>query len=385
MSNSKNKICIAEIKRGRRVNENTKILLFARAAGRCELCNEWVIKDSTTNENFNWGEKAHIYAFSDNGPRANKTEIEKNDVDNLLLTCPNCHEKIDKKGQDKYYSVEYLREAKSKHEDRVKLLTSFDSRRQTKVLKMIANINNEVVKLSTVDIINALIKERFYPCEEKFEEIDYTDNSGLNNNVYWKSKEQEINQKLDKFYSDIRREKIEHVSIFGLGPIPLLMFLGSKLDNKIKTKVFQCHRDGESWAWSKGKPGTVYKFKLIKKGVNKGGVALLLSLSGFVNRRLIPDIVNKRYYIYELSVNKNPNYNFLRTEKDLFNFEKEFTTAISEIKNKHKNLKGIDIFPAIPAPVAVVCGRALNKNADPKLRVFNKSNKGKFRYTLTVN
>jgi len=83
-----------EIKNGRGIEENTKILLFARAAGRCELCNKSVIKDLTTGESFIWGEMAHIYAFSDKGPRANPTKTEKNDVDNLLLACPDCHEKI---------------------------------------------------------------------------------------------------------------------------------------------------------------------------------------------------------------------------------------------------------------------------------------------------
>lgn len=386
MGKNKNpEVKIQEIKKARGIEENTKILLFAKTAGRCELCNELIIKDIITCKDLIWGEKAHIEAFSDNGPRPNKNKIEKNDVNNLLLACPNCHEKIDKKGQEKYYTVEYLREAKSEHESRIKLATSFGLKQQTKVLKMIANVNNEAVKLSKPDMINALMSEGLLPCEEKNEEIDFTDYDGSNNSVYWKSKAQEISQKRNKFYSDLKREKIEHVSLFGIGPIPLLMFLGSKLDNKIKTKVFQRHRDGESWEWKRGNPKAIYKFKLVKSGSDKNKVAFMLSLSGSVDRKLIPDIIDQKYYIYELSLSKNPNYNFLRTEKDLFNFEKDFSTAISKIKNNHSGIKSIDIFPAVPAPVAIICGRALNKNSDPKLKIYNTYDKNKFKYSLTIN
>ncbi|MFA6325455.1 MAG: SAVED domain-containing protein [Candidatus Paceibacterota bacterium] len=373
-----------EIKNGRGIDENVKLLLYAKTAGRCELCNELVIKDKITRKDINWGEKAHIYAFSESGPRGIKKKIEKNNVDNLLLACPNCHEKIDKKEQVQYYDVGYLKNRKREHENRIRLSTSFDSSRQTKVLKMVANINKEEVRLSTQDIVVALMKENLIPCEEKQEEIDFTKNSGKNDKTYWKSKSQEIEETLGKFYSDLKREKIEHVSIFGIGPMPLLMFLGSKLDNKIKTKIFQRHRDGECWEWKKAKPEAVYRFRLINKGSDKDKVALLLSLSGHIDKNLLPETFIKDYYIYELSVD-NPNYNFLRAEADLYNFEKEYSTAISEIKNKHRGLKSIDVFPAVPAPVAIICGRALNKNSDPRLKIYNTSNKDKFKYSLTIN
>jgi hypothetical protein len=385
MTKNQNLSEISEIKKGRGIGENTKVLLFAKSAGRCEICNKLVIKDSTTREQFICGEMAHIYAFSNKGPRANKKVVDKNNVDNLLLACPDCHEKIDKTGQDKYYTARQLKDYKSEHEKRILLSTGFDQKRQTKVLKMVANINFETVKLATPDIVKALMKEGLIPCEDKFEEIDFSNNSGQDSSSYWRSKSQDINSTLNKFYSDLKREKIEHVSIFGIGPMPLLMYLGSKSDNKIKTKIFQRHRDGESWEWKNGKPKADYQLNMINGGPDKSKVALLLSLSGMIKRDLLPTDINKKYYIYELSLVGSPNYNFLRTEKDLLNFEKSFSTSISQIKNDHPNLKSIDIFPAVPAPVAIVCGRTLNKNSDPKLRIYNTYNKSKFKYSLTIN
>jgi len=376
-------ILISKVKR--KIDPAVRVLLFAVAAGRCEVCNKSVIKDLFTNKDIIWGEIAHIYAFHEGGARAKKDKLHDNDIRNLLLACPDCHEKIDKNGLAKYYSPEYLKRAKIEHEQRVRTATSFGNNRQTKILKMLANISNEIVKVGDGDIVNALMSEKLCPCEDKFEEIDYTSVSGLGNGAYWRSKMQEIEQKLNKFHSDLERNKIDHVSIFAIGPIPLLICLGWKLNNKVKTKIFQRHRDGESWAWNKGTAIAKYDFRIVNKGKRVEKVALLLSLSGSIDKNLLPEAVKKDYYVYELSVKPTPNYNFLRTEKDLFNFEKEYTTAVSFIKSKHKGLKSIELFPAIPAPVAVVCGRSLNKNADPSLKIFNSFNKNKFKYIFTIN
>lgn len=376
---------IFEIKKARGVKENTKVLLFALSAGRCELCNELLIKDRYTNQTVIWGEMAHIYAFSDGGPRSNIKQINKNDVTNLLLACPNCHEKIDKPIQERFYTAAFLKAAKLEHEKRIRLVTKPNKDCATKVLYMIANIKNEVSRLTMHDIATALIKEGLYSCDENATEIDFTCAPGINNRSYWQSKKDDIEQKIIGFHSDLQRDKIKHVSVFAVGPMPLLMHLGSKLDNKVTTKVFQRHRDGESWNWRNKKATAEYEFRMVKNGEDKSKVALLLSLSGFVDRSLLPTDIIQDYYIYELFVKPNPNYNFLRSEKDLNNFETAYGTAISAIKNQHNGLRQICVFPAVPAPVAVICGRALNKNSDPKLKVYNTVNKSRFKYALTIN
>jgi outer membrane protein OmpA-like peptidoglycan-associated protein len=376
-------LIIHEVKRG--IENITKILLFSRAAGRCEICNELVIKDKFTNSDVLFGEMAHIYAFSPGGARSKNDKLYNNDIRNLLLACSTCHTKIDKAKQVQYYSAELLLERKRRHENRIKLVTGFNDQRQTKVLKMKANINGELVNISDQDIVKGLIKEKNFPSEEKFEEIDFSNVSGSNDKIYWEQKKKEILQLMADFYSNLKRDKIEHVSVFGMGPMPLLMYLGSQINNKVKTQFFQRHRDGDGWSWPNNKLTAAYKFRKIQNGKNKNKVTLLLSLSGFVNKKLLPPKISD-YYIYELYLSSaDPNYNFLRSEADLFNFKKEFTTAISKIKNLHKSLIQIDVFPAVPAPVAIICGESLNKNSDPTLAVYNTSLGGKFKYALKIN
>lgn len=376
------------VKGGRGIDPKTQILLFAKSAGRCEICNELLVEDMVTKEDVILGEKAHIYAFSKTGPRPSKKSERKelNMVGNLILTCPTCHTKIDKQESMKYYTVEFLKNQKRRHEERIRLVTSFTDDRGTRVLKMAASVNGEKVVLSTEDMVTALMEEKLFSDVINPAEIDFTANSGFNNATYWNGKKQEINETAGKFLEGAIRDKVKHISVFAIGPIPLLMYLGSKLENKIKTKFFQRHRDGGSWVWFKSKPKALYGLRSLNRGKNKTKVALLVSLSGTVDKTLLPKEINEDYFVYEIYLRSAPpNYNFLKTERDLQNFEIFFTTVISKIKNTHAGLKSIDFFPAIPAPVAVVCGRALNKNSDPSLRVFNTANKKVFNHTLTIN
>ena len=51
------------------------------------------------------------------------------------------------------------------------------------------------------------------------------------------------------------QDAIRHLSVFAAGRIPLLVYLGSKLDDKVPTDLYQKQRDGEEgWHWDDGAP-----------------------------------------------------------------------------------------------------------------------------------
>ncbi len=374
----------------RKIDKNTKLLLFAKAGGRCEFfnCNHNLLKDDITQKDVIWGELAHIYAFSPNGPRASLT-IDKrylNNVENLMLLCPNCHTKIDNKELVAIYTAEILREQKSNHEKRIKLAIGLKEDRKTKVIKMISSIGKEKVSLSRGEMIEALLSEKRYPSESNPLEIDFSDFQAHDDQSYWKSKTMEINEGVGKFLDELKREKTEHISVFALGPIPLLMCLGFALPNKIKTQFFQRHRNNETWKWKTRGKNVKYKLDGIQKGKDAGKVALILSLSGKVHRSSLPKMINGGFYAYEITLSGiDPNYTFLNKKSDLYEFESIYLKTISKIKNCHPGLKEIHLFPAIPAPVAVICGRSLNRNADISMKVYNLTPKNNFKYTLKIN
>jgi hypothetical protein len=63
-----------------------------------------------------------------------------------------------------------------------------------------------------------------------------------------------------------------------------------------------------------------------------------------------------------------------------------YEEARSLIRRDHAGLKTLHLFPAVPAPVAVLCGRELLPKVDPALIVYDrdKSNGG-FQKILAVN
>src|SRR6516165_8039111 len=75
----------------RSISIATQNFLWGRAAGRCEFagCNKSLWKSSVTNEPVNIAQKAHIYSFSEDGPRGNDgvSPEDLNSLENLILVC----------------------------------------------------------------------------------------------------------------------------------------------------------------------------------------------------------------------------------------------------------------------------------------------------------
>ena len=104
--------------------------LWVRAGGRCQFngCNRILYKSPVTQERVNIAEKAHIYSFSEQGPRGwgpfilNKGAL--NDVHNLMLMCHDCHNTIDQDKEGIRYSAELLIQWKHQHEQRIQIVMS---------------------------------------------------------------------------------------------------------------------------------------------------------------------------------------------------------------------------------------------------------------------
>lgn len=79
--------------------------LFADSAGYCQnpACTLQLFVETAKGDAVHFAEMAHIFAASDDGPRANAglTEAERGAYENLILLCANCHTIIDK-ASDEY-------------------------------------------------------------------------------------------------------------------------------------------------------------------------------------------------------------------------------------------------------------------------------------------
>ena len=360
------------IRVSRGIRDLTRLLLFVRAGGRCEFdgCNDYLLEHPLTLTPGNFAQMAHIVAFKEDGPRGNAVlrPAYINDVANLMLLCPQCHKLID--DHPDQYPVSVLEKFKQAHEDRILHVTGLGPDLKTTVVQLKARIAGQAIAIPVAQVTKAVAPR--YPTDAKGHVIDLTA-INAEGKAFVAEAAKCIKQKIERLYEpgmDVHETR--HVSLFALAPIPLLIYLGSQLSNKVPVDVFQRHRDTEDWVWKDSGTPAEYRFDKVREGREQGRIALILSLSGKVNLEALPSSIDDAFTIYELTLaNIEPNPTYLRQRDDLTRFKDAYQAALRTIARECGECDAIHLFPAVPAPVAIFCGRELLPKVDPKLVVYD--------------
>lgn len=369
----------------RKIDDWVRTSLYTRAGGRCEFdgCGRYLLHHHVTFTSGNFAQLAHIVAFSVDGPRG--FEIRPDDIhdeSNLMLLCPTCHKLIDDNPDT--YSRATLETYKKSHEQQIFHLTGLRPEMKTSVLVVKSKVGDQTVAIPSDHIMEAIAPR--YPVSKDEYVIDLTPLT-TKSAAFITAACASIEEELARFTHVGDVKKSNHVSLFAIAPIPVLMFLGSKLGNKVPLDLFQRHRDDERWKW-KGPGATAqYELKKLREGSEADKAALLLSLSGTLRTEALPTEIDGRYSVYELTLcGVAPDPTFLRTNADLEEFRSSYQHALAIVARECPGIQAIDFFPAVPAPVAVLCGRECLPKAHPALRVYDydKSREG-FTYSLTIN
>lgn len=377
-------------KQRKKVKPEVKTKLWLKAGGICSFrgCQSKLDEHHLTLEEANFSNIAHIVSYEPGGPRGDSplTPEERNEYDNLMLVCTVCHKLVDTKEHENKYPVELLKEFKKEHEANMEFAREYVTRKErTHLIRCQANVREEVVKISQEEMFEAIQPRN---CLSKnFTDLDMTKFPGLDTPEYWGSKKQDISQAVGRLFSreDFGTE-INHVSVFPMGPMPLLMHLGNCLSNKVRTDLYQRHRDTESWKWKNHSKEVTFKFHKLQDGKNDL-VCLVMSLSGQIQKQALPEELIKDATIYEITVDsESPSLTFLNSKEILESLKTLYRNSLSEINNYHPQLEKIHFFPAMPAPVAVMCGRELLHKADPILRIYDYDKvNNTFNYTMETN
>ncbi len=363
------------------------MLLFVRAGGRCEfdVHNRYLLRHSLTLTEGNFAQMAHIVAFSPRGPRGEQRLSAKylNSAANLMLLCHECHRLIDT--YPERYAIKTLKQFKQRHEERILRLTETSPDHQTKVVILKTKIGGQAVDISPGQIQEAIVPR--YPDPESFV-IDLTGIPDGDEAAFWENAKRAITQQCERLYATrMDGPPPQHISLFALAPIPLLVYLGSQLSSKIHVDLYQRHRDKENWTWKiTGEPAG-YRVKVLRPGSDGPKVALLLSLSGTIAADKLPAEIDSRFSVYEVKLTETvPNPGFLRLRRDLLAFQRVYQEVLATIIKEHGLVDEIHLFPAVPAPVAVLCGRELLPKVHPALIVYDyNKKKGGFNPTIRIN
>lgn len=373
----------------RSIKDTTKILLWVRSGGRCEFdgCLEYLLEHPVTLDVVNLGETAHIVAFKPDGPRGDVPgrPVDINNVENLMMLCGKCHKLIDRPETKEKFSRSTLERHKREHEERIFHLTACKPDRKTSVVQFCAKVGGGVAAIPKADIWDAVAP--LYPADTKGIVIDLTSLDD-DSDAYYTVAKDTIARATDRLYlPGIGTEAPRHLSLFALAPMPLLMYLGSRLSNKTPLDVYQRHRDTQTWSWKPDGPAVRYTLQALQHGTERSHVALMLSLSAALDRRQLPPTIDETYTIYEISLaGETPSSLFLRRREDLEGFRAIYHETLSTISKNHGALEDLLIFPAVPAPVAVLCGYELFPKVSPRLLVYdNDRRRGGWVHALDVD
>lgn len=361
-----------------------RVILAVRAGGLCQFCNRYLFEHHLTADAGNFGEIAHVVGFSKAGPRGRYSRpADIDELDNLMLLCPPCHKLID--DNPSKHLVDGLRERKRDHEARIRHVVSLTPDQRTSILQLKARIGGKPVAIPAGQI-QAAVHPR-YPEDLVGCVIDLT---GIEDGspAFLESAQTEIRRRLESFMAPrIKGDAPRNISVFALAPIPVLAYLGSQLSDKLEVNVFQFHKDTKDWVWkTEGEP-VRYRTTQIQQGSDPTAVALVLSLSGTVPRDSLPDSIDDSFTIYEITLeDRVPDPTFLRMHEDLMAFRQEYQRFLAMLLKEHGIVDTFHLFPAVPAPVAILCGHEPLPKVHPSVLVFDYDKaKGGFTYQLRIN
>lgn len=369
-----------------KISEPVRTKLQVLAGGRCEFlnCNKPVWFDEGTTKEDNFAHIAHIVGASPDGPRGDKELSEKlqTELGNLMLLCFQHHRLIDGENAEDY-SLEMLRDYKRKHEERIQRQIDIGTDGPTAVFRFESPIGDRRVVISTDDMFSAIQERPIADAKGVF--LDFGHKAGRGDESFWSAFAGEVNEQIKQ---TLRRGNdglvYDHLSVFALAPIPILMHLGNQLGNIVPLDLYQKHRDTDNWKWKNEPEEDPFEFRSsFVEGEGTNDVALVLSLSGKIAEEGYRSVVGN-VPVYEIEI-EDANPGFLNFKSRLEKFRATYRQVLSDITARHGNTT-IHLFPAIPAPIAILCGKELLPKSDPTVRVYdNDKTMGGFVPTLQIN
>lgn len=355
------------------VSYPTRIIVWTRSGGRCNFpgCNEYLLEDFIAGkEDKNYGLIAHIIAETPGGPRGDRARSPElaDEPSNLMMMCYKHHKTID--DEEDSYPEQLLLDMKASHEERVKIATGITEDRATFILRYAANIGSHSSPVSFPKVRIATFPDK-YPALGRSIAIEIKGSAQTDaTDLFWKLEPENLRQQFaTQVKSRIDSGEIDHLSVFGLAPIPLLVELGRLLGDKMPVDVYQLHREPAGWPWAKTGPHIHYS---TTAPANKSGpVALKIGLSATITDDRITSVLGKDASIWSIHTDA-PGNDIMRYPEDLSKFRGLLRQTYEVIKATHGTSAVINVFPAIAVSAAIEVGRVWMPKADLPLTVFDE-------------
>lgn len=371
-----------------------RIRVWVRAGGMCVLCNTYLLDGPLTGEAVSLGELAHIVGQQQNGasPRGMSSlpRSDRDTADNVLLACPNCHSEIDKQLVARILDVETLRLRKAAHEQRIRHVTTLADDSRTLVLRVVGAVRGNPVEVTSTTVARTVTESRRFPWydldrDRTGVEIDLRSLPGEvdADSTYYATARRTIDEVLAHRLTDaVRSGVVRHVSVFAFARLPILIYLGSRLEDNIAVEIYQRHRDTQEWSWRPESAAHEFRLGAIPDLRDAADAVLILNVSGTIDVEQLPDAcrVMPRFVI-EPDVTPSPDVMRSRSTLDRFGAT---IRQLNAVLDANKWVRRLHVFGALPPTAAVEFGRLHDSHIHPSVVVYDRTSDNAYRPVMEI-
>lgn len=378
---------MATTRRGK-IKEREKLLVWVRAGGRCTICGKDLLESRINFKPVRLGELAHNVAHSDspNAPRADTRvpRLERDLAPNLVLACPTCHTDIDNDAQAGELDIEWLRNLKAAHEQRVRRALDLTRADKSSIVRVVGDVRTAVFAAAPFEAASAVALQGDHLGDLTFDpdrrgvEVDLQPLTGENDPIdsgYYG----EACELIDRFIAEQLRPRalrgeINHLSVFAIARIPVLAYLGSRLDDGISTEIYQRQRTTESWTWQTD-PDLTFEHSTVHDGpAGSAEAVLVINASGTVDQHMIPAELGDLTRFVIAPVDHTPHLDTVATQATRDSFRTALSQLLGHIEATYKPITAITklhVIAAAPVSVAVILGRSVGWGFHPNLAIYD--------------
>ncbi|MUL47154.1 SAVED domain-containing protein [Mycobacterium sp. CBMA293] len=379
------------------ITELDRRILWVRAGGRCTLCKKYLLEGGLSSKEVPLGEGAHIVGAveSAKSPRGlDPLPVEQRDeVDNIMLACSGCHTEIDQQKVAGLLDVDFLRQRKREHEADIRTQTDLLKDKRTAIVRMAGDIRGDVMQLPRAAAAEAVIRnaQRFPNFLESYDrqgiEIDLQRLPGEHPLApgYYDQAVAVIDSAVDgRIRPGIVNGDISHLSVFAIARLPLLIYLGFKLDDGVPLDIYQRHRSTDSWMWPQiDDPGTDFSVSAIDGEAAAVAGVLVTNLSGTTPPSDLPDDL-RELPLWTLQPTSQPAEDIFSHPAVLARYIAAVRTYFTNLEATHKQLRRLHLFGALPLAGALSFGSILKSaNLRPTIITYDRTGEG-YRPALEV-
>ena len=346
---------------------STVNLLWAVAAGHCELCGSDVTTNLLSPRRGKYGQVAHIEAYSPGGARYNKAQsiYDCNSIDNLMLLCADCHKKIDENPSE--YGVDFLKSRKRHFESSVRRAVASVGPTSSDIILLAQPIGEKENSILERDWERALIDAGLNAGQARQLNASAHVPCGCGPDTL-----RALEKRIKMYYELVHHDKSRRTGVFAIAPQPVLIGLGTLLSDVSGVDIYQKRRDGDGWSWATEGPQNSFECTLLREG--SGDCAIVVSVSGSVPPEsyvdALPDSVEA---VYELRALR-PGQTAMLLKSDLDRFKEAAIAALFRIHEGHPDARSLHVLPAMPVSACVSFGMAWNSRLIPELVLYEKEN-----------